>query len=251
MLCAVDVHVQQALCRGGDWSSCNLCPPCMYKLTNKLLMKFSMLAAMDSNNSLKLIDNTFRSGLSQADDHASTSSWWLKPKEVDQFKDEVINSHQNVSSKYVVEYPSFLPHTTLSLSCLQVWVAPPICQTLHLMQVHLLHPKTILLHLHLDSTKMLEMIISPGSTSLRMVRPNRWSMYVLSTGKVQDLKKKKCLHCFNFNQLVCYHRNFHSHLPPWSSSSYLQHDTQWRTVSVMFPYGISYILTLLTGWSIP
>ncbi|KAF8218411.1 hypothetical protein L208DRAFT_1427214 [Tricholoma matsutake] len=69
-----------------------------------------MLAAMDSNNSLKLIDNTFRSGLSQADDHASTSSWWLKPKEVDQFKDEVINSHQNLSAS--LGGTPHLPNTT-------------------------------------------------------------------------------------------------------------------------------------------
>ncbi|KAF8241012.1 hypothetical protein L208DRAFT_1373991 [Tricholoma matsutake] len=63
MLHAVDVDVQQALCRGGDWSSRNLCPP----------------------------------SSSWADDHASMSSQWLKPEEVDQFKDEVINSHQNLS----------------------------------------------------------------------------------------------------------------------------------------------------------
>lgn len=51
-------------------------------------MKFSMLATMDGNNSLKLVDNTFRSGLSRIDDRISTSSRWITPEDVDRFKDE-------------------------------------------------------------------------------------------------------------------------------------------------------------------
>lgn len=93
----VDAHVQRALGRDGDWNSRHLCPPCMYKLTDEPPMKFSMLAAMDGNNSLKLVDSTFRSGSSRTDDRTSTSSRWLTPEDVDRFKDEVVNSRHNVS----------------------------------------------------------------------------------------------------------------------------------------------------------
>jgi hypothetical protein len=105
--------MKKALGREGDWDSRNHCPPCMYELTEEPPMKFSMLAAMDGNNSLKLVDNTFRSGSSHMDDRTSTSSRWLEPKDVDRFKDEVVNSHQNVSqhSIYII-----LSHMQLSLS---------------------------------------------------------------------------------------------------------------------------------------
>ena len=59
-------------------------------------MKFSMLAAMDRNNSLKLVDSTFKLGLSHIDDWMSTSSRWITPDYVDQFKDEVANSLKKV-----------------------------------------------------------------------------------------------------------------------------------------------------------
>jgi hypothetical protein len=66
--------MKKALGREGDWDPCNCCPPCMYKLTEEPLMKFSMLAAIDGNNSLKLVNNTFHSGSSRMDDSTSTSS---------------------------------------------------------------------------------------------------------------------------------------------------------------------------------
>jgi hypothetical protein len=73
----------------------------MYRLKDEPSMKFSMLAAMDGNNSLKLVDNTFRSGSaridSRMDDSTLSSSWWLTPEDVDRFKDEVANSRQKVT----------------------------------------------------------------------------------------------------------------------------------------------------------
>jgi len=87
----VDARVQHALGRDGDWNSRHLCPPCMYKLTDELPMKFSMLAAMDGNNSLKPVDSTFHLGLSCTDDRTSTSSRWLTPEDVDRFEDEVVS----------------------------------------------------------------------------------------------------------------------------------------------------------------
>ncbi|KAF8226692.1 hypothetical protein L208DRAFT_1300645 [Tricholoma matsutake] len=99
ILCVVDAHVQRALVRDGDWNSCHLCPPCMYKLTDEPPMKFSMLVAMDGNNLLKLVDSTFHSGSSHTDDHTSTSNQWLTPEDIDRFKDEVVNSRPSTAPK--------------------------------------------------------------------------------------------------------------------------------------------------------
>lgn len=93
----MDDRTLGALGRHGDWMPRNRCPPCMYKLKDELPMKFSMLAAMDGNNSLKLVDSTFRAGSSRTDDRNSTSSRWINAEDVDRFKDEVMNSHQKVS----------------------------------------------------------------------------------------------------------------------------------------------------------
>lgn len=44
---------------------------------------------MDGNNSLKLVDNTFRSGSERTDNRATSSKRWISPDDVDVFKDEV------------------------------------------------------------------------------------------------------------------------------------------------------------------
>ena len=111
---AVDVRVQQALGRDQNWKSRHICPPCMYKLADKPPMKYSMLATMDGNNSLKLVDSTFRSGSSRLDDRMSTSSRWITPEDVDRFKDEVATSHQKV--KFLHMFIAFNLYS-LSHSC--------------------------------------------------------------------------------------------------------------------------------------
>ncbi|PPQ93691.1 hypothetical protein CVT25_001399 [Psilocybe cyanescens] len=67
-------RTQDALKHGPDWDQLNICAPCLYKTKNKPLLKFSFLAAMDGNNSLKLVDNSLH---------------WITPEDVDAFKDEV------------------------------------------------------------------------------------------------------------------------------------------------------------------
>ena len=52
-------------------------------------MKFSFLAAMDGNNSLKLVDSMFRSGKVRHDNRTTDSLRWITPEDVDVFKDEV------------------------------------------------------------------------------------------------------------------------------------------------------------------
>ena len=44
---------------------------------------------MDGNNSLKLVDSTFRSGLVRTDNRVTNSIRWISPDDVDVFKDEV------------------------------------------------------------------------------------------------------------------------------------------------------------------
>jgi hypothetical protein len=44
---------------------------------------------MDGNNSLKLVDSTYRAGTVRTDTRATTSPRWIHPEAVDVFKDEV------------------------------------------------------------------------------------------------------------------------------------------------------------------
>lgn len=67
----------------------HVCAPCLYKVDDEPNMKFSFLAAMDGNNSLKLVDSTFRSGTPRTDTRTSESTRWINPEEVDRFRDEV------------------------------------------------------------------------------------------------------------------------------------------------------------------
>jgi nucleoid-associated protein YgaU len=55
-------------------------------------LKYSLLVTMDGNNSLKLVDATFRAGTPWKDDHILPSPRWLTPEQVDVFKDEVAKS---------------------------------------------------------------------------------------------------------------------------------------------------------------
>ena len=78
-----------ALGRTDSWETQNVCPPCLYKVENEPPLKFNLLAAMDGNNSLKLIDSAFRAGSVRTDTRSSASPRWISPEEVDTFKDEV------------------------------------------------------------------------------------------------------------------------------------------------------------------
>ena len=44
---------------------------------------------MDGNNSLKLVDSTYRAGTVRTDTRTMTSPRWIHPEAVDVFKDEV------------------------------------------------------------------------------------------------------------------------------------------------------------------
>jgi|ERR1700685_3660431 hypothetical protein len=89
----VDLRVQKALKRDTpDYDRLHVCPPCMYKIEDEPSLKFSMLAAADGNQSLRLVDFAFRAGEHRPDDRTFASTRWLRPEEVDVFKDEVRNA---------------------------------------------------------------------------------------------------------------------------------------------------------------
>lgn len=84
--------MQKALGRDSDWDWKNICPPCFYKVKDELPLKLSWLGSFDGNNSLKLVDSTFRAGHPRFDNRQSTSFRWLTPTEVDKYHDEVKNA---------------------------------------------------------------------------------------------------------------------------------------------------------------
>jgi hypothetical protein len=61
----------------------------MYKLDEEPPLRFSMMAIMDGNQSLRLVDYMFRGGSERPDGHSARSDIWLSQEEVDTFKDEV------------------------------------------------------------------------------------------------------------------------------------------------------------------
>ncbi|KAJ6624349.1 hypothetical protein B0H10DRAFT_1784870, partial [Mycena sp. CBHHK59/15] len=87
-------HRLQCLLGNTSWNVKNVCPPCLYKTASKPRLKYSFLAAMDGNNSLKLVDSTYQAGTQRAGDQTSSSPRWLSPKQVNIFKDEVANSQK-------------------------------------------------------------------------------------------------------------------------------------------------------------
>ncbi|KAJ6623200.1 hypothetical protein B0H10DRAFT_1786918 [Mycena sp. CBHHK59/15] len=93
-----DARSHTALGRNAAWYIQNVCAPCLYKTVNEAPLKYSFLGCMDGNNSLKLVDATFRASSVRPDNRASTSFRWLSPEQVDVFKDEVNNSQKVCSS---------------------------------------------------------------------------------------------------------------------------------------------------------
>ncbi|KAJ7853298.1 hypothetical protein B0H14DRAFT_2354415, partial [Mycena olivaceomarginata] len=90
----VDARAHQAMGRDATWYIRHVCTPCLYKTENEPHLRFSWMGCMDGNNSLKLVDATFRAGNTRPDNRTSTLFRWLTPEQVDVFKDEVINSQK-------------------------------------------------------------------------------------------------------------------------------------------------------------
>ncbi|KAJ6617355.1 hypothetical protein B0H10DRAFT_2434508 [Mycena sp. CBHHK59/15] len=101
----VDAHTHLALGRDKSWCAQNACAPCLYKTVNEPALKFSFLACMDGNNSLKLVDSTFRAGEVRPDNRSSTSFRWLTPEQVDVYMNEVAESQKRARSKKKASAP--------------------------------------------------------------------------------------------------------------------------------------------------
>ncbi|KAJ7796714.1 hypothetical protein B0H14DRAFT_2390399 [Mycena olivaceomarginata] len=104
----VDARLDMVLNQDATWYARNVCAPCLYKTEDEQPLKFSFLGCMDGNNSLKLVDSTFRAGTIRQDDRASRSFCWLTTEQVDIFKDKVINSRK-VSKLHDFTEPELLP----------------------------------------------------------------------------------------------------------------------------------------------
>lgn len=72
----------------------NSCPACQYKVVGEPPLKYSVLCALDGNNSAKLVDPAIRRGNERFDPRCGLSSIWLTESYVDQFKDEVQRAHR-------------------------------------------------------------------------------------------------------------------------------------------------------------
>ncbi|KAI0371571.1 hypothetical protein BV20DRAFT_922327, partial [Pilatotrama ljubarskyi] len=86
----VDLRVHQALQRDTpNWRMLNACAPCLYRLEGEPELVPAILATMDGNQLLKLVDDKYRSGTTLTDTRTACTDLWLSPEEVDRFKDEV------------------------------------------------------------------------------------------------------------------------------------------------------------------
>ncbi|TFY62236.1 hypothetical protein EVJ58_g3989 [Rhodofomes roseus] len=95
----IDKLVDSALGRDTpDWRMHNACAPCLYKLEHEPTLKYSLLATMDGNQSLKLVDDAFRNGRVRADGQEARTDIWLLPSEVDRFKDEAGKANNKASA---------------------------------------------------------------------------------------------------------------------------------------------------------
>ncbi|KAI0644812.1 hypothetical protein C8Q79DRAFT_912370 [Trametes meyenii] len=91
----VDIRVNSALHRDtANWRMLNACAPCLYRLDKEEPLPYDFFASMDGNNSLKLVDDSFRSGQSRRDDRTHRTDLFIAPDEVDKYKDEVANSQK-------------------------------------------------------------------------------------------------------------------------------------------------------------
>ena len=92
----VRLHISTSLQCDLNCRQQNICPPCFYKITDETSLRFPALLAMDSNNSLKLVDSLFRWGDQHLDSRTIQSEKWVTPEEVNIFKDEISNIQSKV-----------------------------------------------------------------------------------------------------------------------------------------------------------
>ncbi|KAH9918794.1 uncharacterized protein B0H18DRAFT_882536 [Fomitopsis serialis] len=77
ILHGVDMLVNNALGRNTpNWRMLNVCAPCLYALEGEESLKPKLLACMDGNQSLKLVDETFWAGTAHLDHRTARTDIW-------------------------------------------------------------------------------------------------------------------------------------------------------------------------------
>ncbi|EIW82964.1 hypothetical protein CONPUDRAFT_51854 [Coniophora puteana RWD-64-598 SS2] len=86
----INTRIASALGRNTPhWQMRNSCPACYCCCDGKTPLRFSILCALDGNNLLKLVDQTFRCGCTQPDPRDARSNIWITEEEVNKFKNSV------------------------------------------------------------------------------------------------------------------------------------------------------------------
>jgi hypothetical protein len=89
-------------------TSALLCLPCFYVLRDEPALIPKFLTAMDGNNSLKLVDSSYRTGKTRADDCVLPWSRWIESEEVDLYENEVQSTHNNKKVRIIMSPPIYL-----------------------------------------------------------------------------------------------------------------------------------------------
>ncbi|KAI0682682.1 hypothetical protein C8T65DRAFT_713785 [Cerioporus squamosus] len=110
----VDKLVASALARDTpNYRMLNACRPCLYRLEGEPKLKHGVLACMDGNSSLKLVDDSFRSGEARLDERTWRTDLFMTPEEVDKFKDEVRDTQKKGKGRAsAISDPEPTPATT-------------------------------------------------------------------------------------------------------------------------------------------
>ncbi|KAG0702917.1 hypothetical protein DFH29DRAFT_982187 [Suillus ampliporus] len=103
-----------------NWRLLNSCPACFYKLRDEPKLEFDWLISIDGNNSLKRWDSTIYGNTPCVDSRWARSDYWVEPKAVDRFQNEVrahdIASHVDDWQDEPVE-----ANPSQSFSCVDRW----------------------------------------------------------------------------------------------------------------------------------
>ncbi|KAJ8455915.1 hypothetical protein ONZ51_g12302 [Trametes cubensis] len=113
----VDKRVNVPLRRNvASYRMLNACAPCLYKLQDEQQLSPALLVTMDGNQSLKLVDNQYRSGEALADTRTARTDLWISPAEVDRFKDEVQHAAEAAVTTELPPASSYVPSPGPSLA---------------------------------------------------------------------------------------------------------------------------------------
>ncbi|KZT63508.1 hypothetical protein DAEQUDRAFT_650722, partial [Daedalea quercina L-15889] len=72
-----------------EWRMQHACAPCLYVLEGEEPLKPALLATMDGNQSLKLVDDAYCAGITRYDPRTARTDMWLHPDDVNRFQNEV------------------------------------------------------------------------------------------------------------------------------------------------------------------